>query len=69
VNDRRVDEATGEWYPFCTAILPPWARKSPKMAEVLLPLYLQGMTSGDFVSALEEFFGSAAGCRPRWSPA
>jgi len=42
-------------------ILPPWCRKSPKVAEVLPLLYLHGLSTGDFVPALEEFFGSAAG--------
>jgi putative transposase len=61
VNDRRVDEATGERMRFRSSILPPWARKSPKVAEVLPLMYLHGMSSGDFAPALEEFFGSAAG--------
>jgi putative transposase len=61
VNDRRRDEATGERCRFRSSILPPWARKSPKVAEVLPLMYLHGMSSGDFVPALEEFFGSAAG--------
>src|SRR5271168_2184075 len=46
---------------FRSSILPPWARKSPKVAEVLPLMYLHGMSSGDFVPALEEFFGSGAG--------
>ena len=61
VNDRRVDEVSGERCRFRSSILPPWARKSPKVAEVLALMYLHGMSSGDFVPALEEFFGSAAG--------
>jgi transposase-like protein len=61
VDDRRVDEETGERLRFRSSILPPWARKSPKVAEVLPLMYLHGMSSGDFVPALEEFFGSAAG--------
>jgi hypothetical protein len=35
VNDRRVDPDTGERHRFCSAILPPWARKTPKITEVL----------------------------------
>mgnify|MGYP003588259437 CR=1 FL=1 len=35
VDDRRIDEATGERKRFGSAILPAWARKSPQMAEVL----------------------------------
>jgi putative transposase len=36
-------------------------RRSPKVSEVLPLLYLHGLSSGDFVPALEEFFGSKAG--------
>jgi putative transposase len=61
IDDRRVDDETGERMRFRSAILPPWARKSPKVAEVLPLMYLHGMSSGDFVPALEEFFGSSAG--------
>jgi putative transposase len=61
VDDRRVDDVTGERMRFRSSILPPWARKSPKVAEVLPLMYLHGMSSGDFAPALEEFFGSAAG--------
>jgi transposase-like protein len=61
VDDRRVDEVTGEKMRFRSSILPPWARKSPKVADVLPLMYLHGVSSGDFVPALEEFFGSAAG--------
>jgi transposase-like protein len=64
VNDKRVDEATGERCRFRSSILPPWARKSPKVAEVLPLMYLHGMSSGDFAPALAEFFGSAAGLSP-----
>ena len=41
--------------------MPAWARKSPGVAEVLPPLYLHGLSSGDFVPALEQFLGSNAG--------
>jgi putative transposase len=61
VDDRRVDSSTGEWMRFRSSILPPWARKSPKVTDVLPLMYLHGMSSGDFQPALEEFFGSAAG--------
>ena len=61
VNDRRLDEVTGERMRFTSSILPRWARKSPKVADVLPLMYLHGMSSGDFAPALEEFFGSAAG--------
>jgi putative transposase len=35
--------------------------KSPKVSEVLPLLYVHGLCSGDFLPALEEFFGSEAG--------
>lgn len=61
VNDKRTDPVTGERKRFASAILPPWVRKSPKVAEVLPLLYLHGLSTGDFVPALEQFLGSAAG--------
>lgn len=61
VNDKRIDDQTGERVRFRSSIIPPWCRKSPKVAEVLPLMYLHGMSSGDFVPALEQFFGSAAG--------
>jgi putative transposase len=61
VNDKRVDKETGERVRFSSSIVPPWCRKSPKVAEVLPLMYLHGLSSGDFVPAMEEFFGSAAG--------
>jgi transposase-like protein len=61
VNDRRLDEVSGEKMRFSSSILPRWARKSPQVAAVLPLMYLHGMSSGDFAPALEEFFGSAAG--------
>jgi len=64
VNDRRTDETTGARRRFASAILPAWARKSPRVAEVLPLLYLHGLSSSDFGPALEQFLGSAAGLSP-----
>jgi putative transposase len=61
VDDRRTDPATGERVQFHSMILPRWCRRSPKVAEVLPLLYLHGLSSMDFVPALEGFFGAAAG--------
>jgi transposase-like protein len=61
VNDRRADPATGGRMRFCPAILPPWCRTSPKVTEVLPLLSLPGLSSKDFVPALEQFLGSSAG--------
>ena len=61
VDDRRVDPATGQRQQFQSMILPRWVRRSPKVAEVLPLLYLHGLSSSDFVPALTELLGSAAG--------
>ena len=55
VRDRRAGER------FVSALLPPYLRRSPKVGAVLPLLYLHGLSSGDFVPALAEFFGSDAG--------
>ena len=65
VDDRRVDPDSGQRRQFQSVILPRWCRRSPKVAQVLPLLYLHGLSSSDFVPALEELFGSAAACRPR----
>ena len=61
VNDKRVDPVTGQRQRFRSAILPVWARKSPKVAEVLPLLYLHGLSSQDFAPAMEQFLGTGAG--------
>lgn len=59
VNDRRVDES-GERHRFTSAILPPYMRRSPKVAEVLPVLYLRGLSTGDFSEALPVLLGDEA---------
>ncbi|TCO59240.1 IS256 family transposase [Actinocrispum wychmicini] len=61
VNDKRTDPDTGKRQRFSPAILPPWARKTPKVTEVLPLLYLHGLSTGDFVPALGQFLGSGKG--------
>jgi transposase-like protein len=61
VNDKRIDEATGQRRRFSSAILPPWCRKSPAITEVLPLLYLHGLSTGDFVPALGQFLGTGNG--------
>ncbi|WP_043637577.1 IS256 family transposase [Nonomuraea candida] len=61
VNDKRIDETTGERRRFSSAILPPWCRKSPAITEVLPLLYLHGLSTGDFVPALGQFLGTGHG--------
>jgi putative transposase len=68
VNDKRIDPATGERQRFSSAILPAWARKSPRVAEVLPLLYLQ--TSPPPISGRRWSSSSAPGmgCRRPRSP-
>ena len=61
VNDRRTDPVTGERKRFSSAILPPRARKNPKVTAELPLLHLHGLPGGDFVPALGQFLGSSAG--------
>jgi transposase-like protein len=61
VDDRRTDPVTGQRVQFHSVLLPRWCRRSPKVAEVLPLLYLHGLSSLDFVPALEAFFGASAG--------
>ena len=61
VDDRRIDPATGERLRFRSSVVPPYVRRSPKVAEVLPLLYLHGLSTKDFVPALAEFFGTSAG--------
>jgi putative transposase len=51
VNDRRDGEK------FFSSILPPYLRKSPKVESLLPILYLKGLSTNDFKSALSEFLG------------
>ena len=44
VNDKRFDSSR-ERRRFSSAILPAWARKSPRVAEVLPLLYLHGLST------------------------
>ncbi len=60
VNDKRVDEETGERKRFSSRILPKYARRSPKVTEVLPVLYLHGLSTGDFVPALRDLLGEDA---------
>ena len=59
VNDKRVDGA-GRRKRFTSRILPPYMRRSPKVAEVLPILYLRGLSTGDFREALPVLLGDDA---------
>src|SRR4051794_5247186 len=60
VNDKRIDEATGERQRFSSRVLPAYARRSPKVNDVLPVLYLRGLSTGDFRPALEQLLGEDA---------
>lgn len=65
VNDKRIDEQTGERQRFSSRILPAYARRSPKVNDVLPVLYLRGLSTGDFRPALVQLLGEdAAGLSP-----
>ena len=65
VNDKRVDEDSGERRRFSSKILPAYARRSPKVNDVLPVLYLRGLSTGDLRPALEQLLGEdAAGLSP-----
>ncbi len=65
VNDKRADEQTGKRQRFSSRILPAYARRSPKVNDVLPVLYLRGLSTGDFRPALEQLLGEdAAGLSP-----
>jgi len=59
VNDKRVDEG-GERQRFSSRILPAYARRSPKVTDVLPVLYLRGLSTGDFGPALRDLLGEDA---------
>jgi transposase-like protein len=54
-----VDEQ-GHRQRFTSNILPPYMRRSPKVAEVLPILYLRGLSTGDFKQALPVLLGEDA---------
>jgi putative transposase len=60
VNDKRLDQQTGERKRFGSRILPRYARRSPRVSDVLPVLYLRGLSSGDFAPALRELLGEDA---------
>jgi transposase-like protein len=59
VDDRR-EAADGSRRRFRSQILPPYMRRSPKVAEVLPILYLRGLSTGDFKEGLTALLGEEA---------
>jgi transposase-like protein len=68
VDDRREAD-DGSRHRFRSQILPPYMRRSPKVAEVLPILYLRGLSTGDFKEGLAALLGEeAAGLSPTAIP-
>jgi len=70
VNDKRTDEETGERQRFSSKILPRYARRSPRVTDVLPVLYLR---VGSRAVTLDRRCGTCwartrLGCRPARSP-
>jgi putative transposase len=47
-------------HKFTSRILPPWARRSPRLEAALPALYLHGLSTGDFEEALKVLLGPDA---------
>ena len=63
VNDKRIDE---HWQAPEVQLedLPAYARRSPKVTDVLPVLYLRGLSTGDFGPALRDCSArTRRGCR------
>ncbi|NJN37003.1 MAG: IS256 family transposase [Nitrospiraceae bacterium] len=60
VDDRRREPDGTRSQRFTSQILPPYMRRSPKVAEVLPILYLRGLSTGDFREALPVLLGEQA---------
>lgn len=59
VDDRR-ETGDGGRHCFRSQILPPYMRRSPKVAKVLPILYLRGLSTGDFKEGLGALLGEEA---------
>lgn len=59
VNDKRVDEH-GERLRFQSEIIPPYLKRTKSVEELVPWLYLRGISTGDFPTALEALLGKNA---------
>lgn len=59
VNDKRVDEA-GERIRFHSSILPPYLKRTKSVEELVPWLYLRGISTSDFPTALQSILGEHA---------
>jgi len=55
IQDKREGES------FTSSILPPYMRKSPSLEALIPALYLKGLSTNDFPTALESIIGQNAG--------
>ena len=56
----KVRDRSGAGVKFNSAIVPPYARKSPRVSSALLSLYLKGISTGDMSEALSVPLGEEA---------
>jgi putative transposase len=69
VNDKRAEPETGKRQKFSPRFLSAYARRSPKVTEVLPILYPHGFSTGDLEPALRDLLDEdAPACRRRRSP-
>src|SRR5690606_2351597 len=52
VNDKRVDDDTGERIRFHSSIIPPYLKRTKSVEDLVPWLYLRGISTGDFPLAL-----------------
>jgi len=67
VNDKRIDEASGQRKRFSSAILPAWCRRLPKISDVLPRCICMGCPTGTSCRRWSSSSARARACPPRRS--
>jgi putative transposase len=60
VKMTKIRDRSGSGIKFNSSIVPPYARKSPRVSSSLPWLYLRGVSTGDMGEALSELLGEQA---------
>ena len=61
VDERKAVELDGEYQRFTSGVLPRWMRRTPSVEGVVALLYLKGISTNEFESALRAIYGEQAG--------
>jgi putative transposase len=61
VDERKAIEQDSEFERFTSGVLPRWMRRTPTVESVIALLYLKGISTNDFESALQAIYGEQAG--------